>query len=122
MFVPLNGEPASALEGSLAEVQLSTVLSIFEMERRSGVVVLGTDATSGHVMVRAGQVVCATLFAGVRMRGREALFAMLDWRQGRFVFRPCLIDVVDELRSTTTSLLLEAARRSDEGGLCAASL
>jgi hypothetical protein len=122
MIWPIANERATALEGSLAEVQLATVLTMFEMERRSGVIALRTDATGGHVMVREGQVVCATVFGGVRLRGREALFAMLDWRSGRFVFRPGLIEVADELGCSTTRLLLEAARRSDEGELVTASL
>jgi hypothetical protein len=112
---PLAHHEEPALEGSLAEVQLSTVLAIFEMERRSGVIALGTRAHTGHVMVRSGQAVCASVFGAAGLRGREALFAMLGWRSGRFVFRPALVEAADEMGASTTGLLLEAAQRTDEG-------
>jgi hypothetical protein len=119
---PLARHEEPALEGSLAEVQLATVLAIFEMERRSGVIALGTRAHTGHVMVRSGQAVCASVFGqldGGGMRGRDALFTMLGWRSGRFVFRPALIEAADEMGASTTGLLLEAAQRSDEGDAAA---
>jgi Domain of unknown function (DUF4388) len=122
----------AALEGALSDVGLATVLAIFDLERRSGIITLqnGEGGRSGKVMVRDGRAVTAAVHEGTErddtehttvadvtepLRGREALYELLDWRQGRFVFRPSFVDAADELHGTTSELLLDAARRLDEG-------
>jgi hypothetical protein len=116
----------AALEGTLSDVGLATVLAIFDLERRSGIISLHSPGGwNGEVLVRDGRAVRATVYATVNddehgevanlLRGRDALYELLDWRQGRFGFRPSFVDVADELHGSTSELLLDAARRLDEG-------
>jgi hypothetical protein len=119
----------AALEGALSDVGLATVLAIFDLERRSGIITLhdGQAGRNGQVLVRDGRAVGATVHVVVApadggdagdaepLRGRQALYELLDWRQGRFGFRPAFVDAADELHGTTSELLLDAARRLDEG-------
>lgn len=113
----------AALEGTLSDVGLATVLAIFDLERRSGIISLhGQDGWNGEVLVRDGRAVRATVHdddehgdVAHQLRGRDALYELLDWRQGRFGFRPSFVDVADELHGSTSELLLDAARRLDEG-------
>jgi hypothetical protein len=122
----------AALEGALSDVGLATVLAIFDLERRSGIITLhnGEGGLSGKVVVRDGRAVSAAVHVGTEcddtehataadgahpLRGRDALYELLDWRQGRFGFRPSFVDAADELHGTTSELLLDAARRLDEG-------
>ena len=117
----------AALEGTLSDVGLATVLAIFDLERRSGIITLhdGQAGRNGQVLVREGRAVGATVHADADnpdddaaaqpLNGREALYELLDWRQGRFGFRPAFVDAADELHGSTSELLLDAARRMDEG-------
>jgi hypothetical protein len=123
----------AALEGALSDVGLATVLAIFDLERRSGTITLhnGEAGRNGQVLVRDGRAVSATVHEDVEgddaeqaapavldrvpLRGRDALYELLDWRQGRFGFRPSFVDAADELHGSTSELLLDAARRLDEG-------
>ena len=125
-----------ALEGALADVGLATVLAIFDLERRSGVITLNNGSAeiprTGQVLVREGRAVSASIRARAAhgaeaaddadeavppLRGRDALYQLLDWRQGRFGFRPGFVDAADELHGSTSELLLDAARRLDEDGV-----
>jgi len=117
----------AALEGTLSDVGLATVLAIFDLERRSGIISLHSQSGwNGEVLVRDGRAIAATVYATVHdddehgdvanlLRGRDALYELLDWRQGRFGFRPSFVDAADELHGSTSELLLDAARRLDEG-------
>ncbi len=118
---PRGRDQESALSGALANVSLATVLTIFEMERRSGTVSLHAGRRSGQIGFLAGQVVSARVAGGAGLHGREALFALLDWHDGRFDYQPDQVPAIDEMRSTTSHLLLEAARRYDEVGLQAST-
>jgi hypothetical protein len=40
---------------------------------------------------------------------------MLTWSEGRFDFSSVEVDMEDEVKSTTTHLLMEGARLIDEG-------
>jgi hypothetical protein len=120
---------APALEGALSDVGLATVLAIFDLERRSGSITLhhGQTGRNGLVLVCEGRAVSATVQADQRedgeggddapptTHGRDALYELLDWRQGRFGFRAGEVQVDDELCGSTSELLLDAARRMDEG-------
>ena len=111
-----GAEVAPALSGALAEISVSTVLAIFEMERRSGLVRLRAGQRLGLIGVRGGQVVRAAVGGGVPLKGPDALYALLDWRDGSFEYRPGLVRGADEMGLSTSHLLLEAARRADEHG------
>ena len=56
-----------ALEGALADVGLATVLAIFDLERRSGVITLNNGSAeiprTGQVLVREGRAVSASIRA-----------------------------------------------------------
>jgi two-component system, OmpR family, response regulator len=117
---PLN-QDVSALSGALSEISVATVLTLFEMERRSGVVLLQAGTQRGQIGLRAGKIVRAAVqgvptLTGKDMTGKEALYRLLGWQQGRFEYRPGAVKGADELRRSTSHLLLEAARRSDEHG------
>ena len=54
-------------------------------------------------------------FVGVdRLETEECVYALLDWSHGNFTFSEQAIDCEDELDTSTSALLLEAARRMDE--------
>lgn len=102
-----------ALTGALAHFGLPTVLTVLEMERRTGVLVVrGTDRT-GRLTLRDGQVVHAEI-RGEDLRGTDAVFELLGWVDGGFIFRVGEVSAANEVCLPTSMLLLEAARRADE--------
>jgi two-component system OmpR family response regulator len=103
---------ATALTGSLAHFGLPTVLTVLEMERRTGVLEL-RGARRARLGLRDGQVVRAEI-QGTGRRGADAVFDLLGWVDGGFIFRVCPVETADEIRKPTSLLLLEAARRADE--------
>jgi uncharacterized protein (TIGR02266 family) len=111
---PSGAAPASArsLRGDLAHVSLASVLSLLEMERRTGRLTAKKDA-AGVVTLRDGMFVDAVVAEG-KIRGRVALFVMLGWSQGDFEFTLC--DVPDDGKPGTrvSQLLIEHAQMSDE--------
>ena len=109
--------PASAgiaLVGRLDEFGAASILMLLELERRSGVLILSSPSGNGRVHVRKGRVLRAAIEARADWQGAAAVFQMLSWNGGKFEFHPGEVDGEDEVRSSTSFLLLEAARKQDE--------
>jgi hypothetical protein len=112
------------VHGQLEQLGLSSLLVILEMERKSGILVLSRGSASGRIWIRQGAVVQARVEAeplppGAALPeappvGAAAVYRMLTWTTGRFDFAPQKIDLPDEVRSSTTNLLMEGARLIDE--------
>jgi hypothetical protein len=106
----------SILRGEIENVGLPTVLTILDMERRSGLLLIQRRGTLGRLHVREGRVVRARI-EGVRngqATGAEAVYQMLGWPDGQFELWQAVVEGRDEVGESTTFLLMEAARRSDE--------
>jgi len=110
----MSAEPeAVGFKGDLSQLGVSAVLTLLEMERKSGVLVLRAELT-GRVFLREGRVLAAFFDEQSTLRGADAVFDMLTWRQGTFQFTALEVDMQDEIGTTTTHLLMEGARRVDE--------
>jgi CheY-like chemotaxis protein len=101
------------LRGNLVDIGLGTLLSLFEFERKSGILLLLRDGEIARLFVSDGKVlkVEGTLAPGTP---RQRLMALLDWHAGQFEFSPCSIGGRDEIRTSVTQLLLEHVRTHDE--------
>lgn len=110
---PSSASPA-VLHGDLAEISVATLLSLFEFERKSGVLHLSGGGAPLQVVLAHGRV--------LRVDGagpgaaRDRLWRALDGSLGRFEFRAGAVTADDELGAPTTQLLLEHARLRDEAG------
>jgi CheY-like chemotaxis protein/Tfp pilus assembly protein PilZ len=102
--VPIAQGGAIGLRGSLVDIGLGTLLSLFEFERKSGILL---------VFVADGKILKVETSQGNGLP-KERLMRLLDWRDGQFEFTPAAIGGRDELQVTITALLLEHARRADE--------
>jgi DNA-binding response OmpR family regulator len=112
---PRGASSSPGIRGTLDQLGLSSLLIVLEMERKSGVLVLQTEAPArllGRVFLRDGRVVRA-LLEGVS-ENHLAVYTMLTWTEGTFEFTALDVDMEDEVRSSTTALLMEGARRIDE--------
>lgn len=113
---PSRRSRATALDGRLEQVRLSSLLTMMEMERKDGSVTISTpDGETGQIDLRSGRVIRASLASRPDAPGRDCVFIMLTWRHGWFSFKARRFDdAQDTVRSSTTHLLLEGARLIDE--------
>lgn len=102
------------LRGRLEQFGLPTVLTFLDLERRSGELFLTSRDQIGWIWLRQGRVIRARI-EGSRRTKKPALYELLGWCEGRFAFRQGdPQEVADEIGTSTTMILLDAARRADE--------
>ena len=105
---------AAAIRGDLTAFPLASLLMMFEMERRSGIVTV--HALDGK---RASMTLTAGLFSATEVNGAprgtlEVLRLVLSWRSGRFAFTPRETNTLPPPRGSVGALVLEAMRLEDE--------
>lgn len=107
----------SGFRGSLEEVALPSLMTLLEMEQKSGVLVLLLDGEPGKARIhfRGGRAMRAKLDNQSSPSNHELVYRLLSRTRGQFDFRPVAVEEGDEIGTPTTQLLLEAARRIDEG-------
>jgi CheY-like chemotaxis protein len=105
--------PLSALRGALDQLGLSSVLTVLEMERKTGILLCERESRTARLFLRKGRVIRADIDEP-RLTGAAAVYDALNWRSGSFDFLLGDIGGVDEIQASTTFLLLEGARRLDE--------
>jgi DNA-binding response OmpR family regulator len=110
----------SAFTGQLDQLGLASVLTLLEMERKSGVLLV-TEPKSGdtaRLFIREGRLVLARLeserLKALAPRNSEAVYHLLAWVSGKFEFSALEVDMDDEIGMSTTALLMEGARLLDE--------
>ncbi len=115
---PAANDPP-ALAGSLAHITFPTVLTMLEVERKTGRLTLvnGHDGAAGWCELRNGRVVRASLDGASQHRNRDAVLRMLSWADGAFRFQVEPVDGDDEIGAATTELLIDGARFMDESGV-----
>jgi CheY-like chemotaxis protein/Tfp pilus assembly protein PilZ len=101
------------LRGNLVDIGLGTLLSLFEFERKSGILLLLRDGEIARLFVSEGKVLKVEGNIG-NGAPKQRLMSLLDWEVGQFEFSPCSIGGRDELGTSITQLLLEHARVHDE--------
>ena len=114
-MTPGGGVKAIGIHGQLEHLGLSSVLTILEIERKSGVLVLShPDSETGRIFLRDGRVLRVRLDGKEEPKNEVAVYHLLAWEAGRFEFTAFETDMADEVSQSTTSLLMEGARRLDE--------
>ena len=105
----------SAFQGDVAQVSLSTVLTLLDLERRSGKLkVKAEDGQRAELDLAEGKL------AAVRLGGEEGdpteqLRELLRWKKGSFAFKPDPDGAPPRKdRPSLGGVLLEAMRREDE--------
>jgi hypothetical protein len=113
------GRARSILRGEIENVGLPTLLTILDMERRSGLLLVQRQKMLGRLHVREGRVIRARIEGARRgeaqgTTGAEAVFQMMAWTDGQFELWQAVVEGRDEVGESTTFLLIEGARRADE--------
>lgn len=108
----------TAIHGFIEQLGVSSILMMFEMEKKSGELALFRRSESARLLLKGGRIVRASV-DGLTVpldsqNGVEAVYYVLTWTDGSFDFMPRTIDNDDEIKTPVTQFLMEAARRSDE--------
>lgn len=108
------------LGGALEHVGLPALLTLLEMERKTGVLSLlrRDPPLAAALYFRDGRLHDARLEGRRPLRRAEAVYDLLRWDSGRFEFVARPLELRDQIGLSTTELLLEGARRIDEPGAC----
>lgn len=104
---------AAAMSGNLAHLSIATVLTLLDLERRSGRLDVFSKQHRANVEIVAGGVVASQL-DGAQIAPLALLRAMLGWEEGRFEFHPSSATEVPDDAPLLNGLLMEAARLEDE--------
>jgi CheY-like chemotaxis protein len=107
----------TAFRGTLDQIGLPTILTLVDMERKTGMLVLVLDPAKekARLYFHEGRVVRAAYDKKDRPKNAELIFELLSRAEGKFEFRNMVVDARDEIHSPTAHLLLEGARLIDEG-------
>jgi len=103
-----------AFEGNLAQVSIATLLSVLEMEHRTGIFEVVAPGRRAEIHFEDGSAVRGRI-QGTLVAPLAALESMLGCERGRFSFLPQPLPVEPPVRGVGIGeLLLEALRRRDE--------
>jgi CheY-like chemotaxis protein len=112
------GEPEEpgGVEGQLSQLPLAELLQLFHVSRKTGVVeVTRSDArgrrATGRVLLSGGDVIHAET---APVQGAKALYRLLGWDRGSFVFRPEPVTAPPQIQTPTRALLREGLRQLAE--------
>jgi CheY-like chemotaxis protein len=102
--------------GSLDQIGLPTLLSLFDMERKTGmlVLILEPEKDKTRLWFNEGRLLRAAIDGKDAPKNLELVYSILGRNQGKFDFRPAAIPQSDEIGMPTAMLLLEGARLMDE--------
>jgi CheY-like chemotaxis protein len=106
----------TAFRGTLDQIGLPSILSLVDMERKTGMLVLVLDPgkEKARLYFHNGNVVRANYDKKDKPKNAELIYELLARTEGKFEFRNMVVDAKDEVRSPTAHLLLEGARLIDE--------
>jgi hypothetical protein len=109
---PTKARRHNALSGMIARIPLPTLISLFELERMSGRLRVRRAGEESTLYVSHGRII------DVEPRGegtaRQRIAELLSWDDGSFEFSLEPIDREDRVEVSSTALLLDIARESDE--------
>ena len=106
----------AAFEGDLGQMSVATVLTLLELDRRSGVVEAMSGEQRAKLELSAGRPLAGAI-GDDEVGAVTAMRAMLGWTTGRFSFTPTpMVEAgePDSERPSVTAMLLEATRLDDE--------
>jgi hypothetical protein len=101
-----------SLKGSLESINLADIMQLVSNSKQSGRFILTSDSgKKGYIYISNGEIVHSEVD---NFSGEDAVFTMISWDKGEFLFEDGNFTVKTSITRSVTSLLMEAARRIDE--------
>jgi pSer/pThr/pTyr-binding forkhead associated (FHA) protein len=103
------------MTGVIQEIPLPDLMQLLSTSRKSGVLVIHSEANRGQIYFRKGQIYHAVIEDAPEVRAHKAICRMLAWETGTFVLEPPDDkELAEELSESTEGLLIEGMRQLDE--------
>ena len=99
------------LEGNLKDFDLSDILQLIHMGKKTGALEVVAENESGVIYFQSGTAVHAV---AQDLSGDDAVNRILRWRQGHFAFKPDVHTTYRSIKTPLQHLVLDAARQIDE--------
>lgn len=112
-FLSIPPEDASAIEGDMSQMSIATVLTVLEMERRTGTFEVVSKKRRASLEIAGGCIEGGTI-GGTAVTALAALQTMLGWNVGRFSFTPGPPRSAPASFKSIGAILIEAVRLDDE--------
>jgi len=106
--------PGAAFMGDIAQMSLATVLTLLELERRTGHLKVRADSGKVALLELQQGMLAGALLDEQPVEPTPALREALRWKTGSFTFRNAEISSQTGNRQTIGGLLIEAMRLEDE--------
>lgn len=100
----------SNLRGTLESISLTDVVQLLHVNRKTGMLQVGSGKTSGVLYFSSGEIIHAE---SLSTRGELAAFEILEWTTGRFEFLTTQVQTPATIRRTVPDLLMDSARLQD---------
>jgi hypothetical protein len=101
-----------SLKGSLTSINLADIIQLVSNSNQTGRFILTrTNGQQGMIYLKKGEIIHAEAES---FKGEDAIFTLIAWDEGEFVFEEGTADVPTSIQRPITSLLMESARRIDE--------
>ena len=111
---PISTAAGAAFQGDIAQMSVATVLTLLDLERRSGHLKVRSDTGKvGILELNEGALAAATL-DGKAHEPTALLREILRWKKGGFSFRGAVVAAPSGTRQTIGGLLIDAMRQEDE--------
>ncbi len=113
-FGPASTRSPPAMRGDLGQIDLSTVLTLLEMERRTGILKVRTEGGETVAFEIAEGALARAVRDGAPGDAVALLRLVFGWKRGRFWFRSREVRPSTDIATAIGPLLLEAVRQMDE--------
>ncbi len=99
------------VKGRLKDMGLVDIIQIFNAERKTVAIHLGSEMGYGKVFIKKGSLVHASYR---EFTGPEAFYMLLAWKDGEFEVEPDAAPPEVTINEPPEALILEGLRRLDE--------
>ncbi|MBN2346784.1 MAG: DUF4388 domain-containing protein, partial [Candidatus Aminicenantes bacterium] len=95
-----------SLKGSLSSINLADIIQLVSNSKQTGRFVLTRpNGQKGMIYLKGGEIVHAEVD---EFKGEDAIFTLISWDEGDFVFEEGAFDAGSSVIRPITSLLMEA--------------
>ena len=107
---------SASCSGYLSDFGVLDLVRILDVSQKSGVLVLRFPDAEGAIRLSEGEILSAELHptGGDAARDEEAIYRMIERKEGTFRFEQCAVDRNKTVKLSNTMVLMEACRRIDE--------
>jgi CheY-like chemotaxis protein len=109
--LPITVEDGVVFKGCLEKIRIDEILKGLSLMGKSGKLLITYGERKSLLYFTQGQVIHAVTG---NLKGEKAIYRLLLWNKGQFLFDPQTILIEQNVRIPTETLLIECSRRLDQ--------